>query len=170
MADIQEASLYDRDFYQWAQDQARAVRNLRDAAARPGNNLPAALEALDWDNLVEELDGLAKGVRSELTNRIVLIIEHLVKLELSPANDPRRGWEETVQRSRLNLGILLDGNPSLRREIPMILGSPIPGKVARFTVDDLIRRGETPIGTAAPAYTQAQILEDWWPRPPDASP
>src|SRR5271154_4125624 len=98
MADVQSASLYDQDFHQWALDQARAVRELRDAAARPGA-ARTVRHALDWDNLIEELEGLAKGVRSELRSRLLTIIQHLVKLELSTAVDMRHGWEETVQRS-----------------------------------------------------------------------
>ena len=159
MADVQTDDLYHQDFHQWALDQARAVRGLRDAAARQGNNLPA----LDWDNLIEELEGLATGVRSELRNRMITIIQHLVKLELSPASDPRRGWEETVRRSRFDVELLLEDNPSVRREITAIVQAPVMAKAAAMIVDDLMRRGEMSRGTQAPAYTEAQIFEDWWP-------
>lgn len=163
MADVLADSLYDRDFYQWALEQARAVGALREAVARPGSNLPAALDALDWENLVEELEGLAKGVRSELRNRMVTIIEHLAKLELSPVSGPRRGWKETIRRSRLELEQLLDDNPSLRREVATFLNAPLMAKAAKLTVDDLIGAGERRRGTPVPVYTEAQILDDWWP-------
>jgi len=159
MADVQEVSLYERDFYEWALDQAGAVRALRDSPA-----LPAALhQALDWDNVIEELEGLARGVRSELRSRLLTIIEHLVKLELSTAVDPRRGWEETIQRSRLDVELLLDDNPSLRREVAPLLVAPVMAKAAKGVVDDLARRGEVPSGTQAPVYTREQLLGDWWP-------
>ena len=162
MADVQTSGLYDQDYHLWALDQARALRALRDAAASRGD-LTAALHEVDWDNVIEELEGLAKGVRSELRNRLGTIIEHLVKLELSTATDPRRGWEESISRSRREIEFLVDDNPSLRREVAPILLSPIFVKVAGDAVADLARRGEIPRGTAAPVYTQAQILDDWWP-------
>jgi hypothetical protein len=162
MADVQTASLYDQDFHQWALDQARAVRELRDAAARPGA-AQAVRRALDWDNLIEEVEGLAKGVRSEPRSHLLTIVQHLVKLELSTAVDPRHSWEETVQRSRLEVEILLDDNPSLRREVPALLIAPVMAKAAKAAVDDLVRRGEVPADTSIPSYTQAQVTEDWWP-------
>ena len=163
MADVQTASLYEQDFHQWALDQARAVRELRDAAARPGA-ARTVRHALDWDNLIEELEGLAKGVRSELRSRLLTIIQHLVKLELSTAVDMRHGWEETVQRSRLEVEILLDDNPSLRREVPALLIAPVMAKAAKTSVDDLVRRGEVPADTSIPSYTQIQLMDDWWPK------
>jgi len=163
MADIQEGSLYDQDYYRWALEQARAVQTLRDAAARPGNNLPAALEALDWDNLVEELEGLAKAVRAELRNRIITVVKHLVKLELSPASDPKAGWKNTIGRSRLDIEDLLNDNPSLRREIAAIIQAPTMAKAAKLAIDELFDRGEVAVRTPPPEYDQSQILEDWWP-------
>jgi hypothetical protein len=162
MADVQTASLYEQDFYLWSLDQAQAVRTLRDAVAGQ-SDLNAALSGIDWENVIEELEGLATGVRSELRNRLSTITEHLVKLELSTATDPKRGWEETIQRSRREIRFLLDDNPSLRREVEPIVLSPIFGTVAKDAVADLVRRGEIPRGTAAPAYTREQILDDWWP-------
>src|SRR5271156_4440109 len=91
MADVQTASLYDQDFHQWALDQARAVRGVRDAAARPGA-ARTVRHALDWDNLIEELEGLAKGVRSELRSRLLTIIQHLVKLELTSSGEKGDLW------------------------------------------------------------------------------
>jgi Domain of unknown function DUF29 len=159
MADLQEISLYERDFYQWALEQARAVRELHEAAA-----LPRSLrQCLDWDHLIEELEGLATGVRSELRSRLITIVQHLVKLELSSAADPRRGWEETVQRSRLDIELLLEDSPSLRREMPMLLRSPLMTKAGKAALEDLVRRGEVPEETPVPAYTQEQLTEDWWP-------
>ena len=163
MADIQEAPLYDRDFYRWALDQARAVQALRDAAQRSGSNFPAELQALDCDNLIEELDGLAKGVRSELRKRIATIVEHLAKLELSPVREPHAGWRASVKRSRDDIAELLSDNPSLRREIPGILAVPSVAKSAKIATEELIDRGEISVGTTPPTYSGAEILEDWWP-------
>lgn len=168
MADVQEISLYERDFYEWALDQAAAVRALRDAAAEKGN-VAAALRALDWENLIEELEGLARRDRSELRNRIATIVEHLLKLELSPADDPRKGWIETVRRSRRDVAFLIDDSPSLRQHVAGVLDSPILRKAAIETASALTESNGMKITRAVTLrldgeiYSEAQVLEDWWP-------
>ena len=169
MADIDTASLYDRDFYLWARDQAEAMRLLRDSASGLGN-LAASLQRVDWNNLIEELNDLAGRDRRELRGRIETIVEHLVKLELSTARDPRFGWMDTVQRSRDEVVQLFEDSPSLRREIATLAAAPGIDRRAKTAVDDLVRRGEIPGGMTPPTYTVAQILEDWWPEPKGTNP
>lgn len=98
-------SLYEQDFVRWTDEQAAAIR----AAAASGANLP-----LDWENLAEEVESLGRSLRAELRHRLGTVIEHLLKLEVSHAIEPRRGWAETVRRERVEIEALLDENPSLR--------------------------------------------------------
>src|SRR5437868_15139225 len=81
--------LYDRDFFLWTQEQAAALRALKDS------NLP-----LDWENLAEEIESLGKSDRRQLSSQIRRILRHLLKLEVSPALDPRPGWRSTICNSR----------------------------------------------------------------------
>ena len=57
--------------------------------------------------LAEEIESLGRSQRHELRSRIAVIIEHLLKLEHSPAVNPRRGWIDTIGRERLNVEDLL---------------------------------------------------------------
>ena len=63
--------LYDRDYFAWAQVQAEALR-----AHRSGEN------ALDYDNLAEEVEDLGGSIRRACISQIANIIEHLLKIEL----------------------------------------------------------------------------------------
>lgn len=96
------AQLYEEDFVRWTEQQSRALRD----AAGVGTNLP-----LDWKNLAEEIESLGRSQRHELRSCIAVIIEHLPKLEHSPAIDPRRGWIDTIGRERLNIEDLLQEQP-----------------------------------------------------------
>ena len=58
--------LYDRDFHAWAHEQAALARS------RSAN-------ALDWDNVAEELESLGKQQRAELRSRYVVLLKHLLK-------------------------------------------------------------------------------------------
>jgi hypothetical protein len=64
----------------WAEAQAEGLRR----AAEAGSNLP-----LDWYNLAEEIESLGRSQRRELRSRLATIIEHLLKLQFSPAMEPR---------------------------------------------------------------------------------
>lgn len=154
---VESNSLYDDDFVRWTEEQAAAIR----AAARSGSNLP-----LDWNNLAEEIESLGKSQRTELKNRLRTLVEHLLKLECSSAIDPRRGWRETVRRTRAEVDDLLDQNPSLRRELPVLLAD-IQARTGRDTAASLEDAGE-PSGAVharlqAGRYSVEDLLGDWLP-------
>ena len=153
-------TLYDEDFVAWSQEQAEALR----AAARSGSN-----QKLDWDNLAEEVEGLGRSERRELRSQLSRAIQHLAKLAHSPAIDPRRGWHETVTHARREIDLLLETSPSLATEI----AGMIPSETRRglkAAVADLESFEEiTPAVRTriqATAYTQEQILGDWFPPEP----
>ena len=81
------SSLYDEDFLRWTEEQAAGLRRAK------VSNLP-----LDWENLAEEIESLGKSQRRELGAQIRRILHHLLKLEVSPAEEPRAGWRASVRR------------------------------------------------------------------------
>ena len=156
------ADLYAQDFVRWTEQQSSALRN----AAGVGANLP-----LDWEHLAEEIESLGRSQRHELHSRIAVIIEHLLKLEHSPAGDPRDGWIDTIGRERLNIEDLLQASPSLRRQVAPIVDQLKP-RVARLATRLLRLHGEDAGNLPVPDYTEAQVLGDWFPGealPPPAS-
>jgi hypothetical protein len=168
--DVKTVSRYEQDFNAWALEQAEALRAVRHYVTREGTVPAELLQALDWDSLAEEIEGLARRDRRELGSRIALIIEHLAKLQHSPARDPRAGWTETVGRSRAEVQSILRDSPSLRREVAELIELSAAAAV-RLAARSMIEHGE--LSEAAMAslgsdYTPAQVLEDWWPDSPPA--
>lgn len=159
------SGLYDRDFYEWSGQQARAIRAARVALSDSRvNDIRASLTEMDWENIAEEIESLGKRDRRELQNRIATVIEHLIKLQLSPADEPREGWRDTVRRSRDEIEMLLDDSPSLRPMVPG-LANKATRNALRYAIDGLRNHAEIDgAASAIPAeYTQDQILNDWWP-------
>ena len=156
------ADLYETDFMRWAEGQAQALR----AARAAGSNLP-----LDWDNLVEEVDGLARSQRRELRSRLDTIIEHLLKLRFSPASDPRPGWIDTVERERGEIEALLADNRSLRSEVASLVGTE-SGRVAKRVATLLVGLGEIDSALSAQlratSFSEDEVLADRFPDPPAA--
>lgn len=99
---------YDADFYAWTQDQAAKLR----AAAASGSNLP-----VDWENLAEEIESVGRSNFLAIVSHLKVAIEHLLKLEYSLADHPRRGWLNSVGNARFEISLLLDDSPSLRRRL-----------------------------------------------------
>jgi Domain of unknown function DUF29 len=143
--------LYRKDFYVWALEQADRLRAKR-------------FDALDLDNLIEEVEGLADVKRSAVLNNARVIMEHLLKLQHSPAMDPRKGWRASTVEHRARLEVEL--TPRLREildeERPRIYG------IARRAAEVSLRgdHGEPAAAAALPAtcpYTLEQITGDWLP-------
>jgi hypothetical protein len=153
------SELYDRDFFLWTQEQAAALR-----AARK-SNLP-----LDWDNLAEEIASLGTSQRTELNSQVRRILRHLFKLEASPAADPRAGWRTTVRDARIEIEDLLEGSPSLRREIDAVVKRQniSAAKLAAYDLED---HGEPAEAVWARlekgGFTAEQVLGDWFPEASD---
>lgn len=147
--------LYERDFYAWTREQAAALRHL--ARTRP--NVP-----VDWPHLIEEVRDLGTSQRNACRSHLRTIIEHCLKIEVSPAVEPRTGWCETVERVRNDLDDVL--TPTLRRHLREHL-SKLYGQARRPTVASLDRSGERKAAEALPEtcpYRFADLLNhDWLP-------
>ena len=146
-------SRYDEDFLLWSKEQAAALR----AAAKGGSN-----RALDWENLAGEIEDLGKSNRRELYSRLLVVLEHLLKLQYSPAANPRGGWKATIVRERASIEALLDDSPSLGGELAELVNKARP-QAARSVAYSLSRRREPAAKLAPPDYSVEQILGDWFP-------
>lgn len=101
---------YETDFHAWLMEQAARLKQ-RNA------------EALDWDNLAEEIESLGKSLIRELNSRIAVILEHLLKYEFGRQREPARGWSETIITQRTELEELLEQNPGLRSQVSNVIAS-----------------------------------------------
>jgi hypothetical protein len=142
-----DAALYEDDFYLWVERQADLLRKGR-------------FRDLDLAHLIEEVDDLGAHLRNAVTSRTREIILHLLKLQYSPAVEPRGGWRESVGKQRDDLELEL--TPSLRRHLAAEL-EDVYQKARRRAVDDLaqdrVKADQLP--TSCP-YTFEQIIDSVW--------
>jgi hypothetical protein len=152
MATRQE-DLYDRDFYQWTQDQASALRHL----AEQRWNGP-----LDLSHLAEEVEDLGRSTRNAVRSQIQRIIEHCLKLEHSSATEPRPGWMNSIDEARDEIENLL--TPTLRRDLDHQLFR-LFARTRRRVDRDLRAHGEQDAADALPQecpYSLDQLLDEEW--------
>jgi hypothetical protein len=142
--------LYEQDFYAWSKAQAELLRAGR-------------LTDLDLEHLIEEVDDLGESLKRSVRSRLRTIVEHLLKLEHSPAQAPRAGWYDTILTQRSDL--LDELTPSIRREVEPALPD-LYDRARENTLTSLRKHGEHAAADALPKacpYTLDQITGDWLP-------
>ena len=95
-------SLYDRDILLWVEDTVTKLKS-------------HDFEHLDIDNLIEEVESLGISQKKELLNRLVVLMEHLLKRLYVDLPNDYNGWERTIREQRKRLKVLLIKVPSLAR-------------------------------------------------------
>jgi hypothetical protein len=144
------AQLYERDFYAWAKAQAELLR-------------AGHYSDLDLEHLIDEVDDLGESLKRSARSRIRTIIEHLLKLEHSPARDPRAGWYDTILAQRSDLADELTA--SIRREFEPALAE-LYDRARQTAAASLRNHGERAAADALPQacpYTLDQITNEWLP-------
>ncbi len=97
------ATLYDTDFYAWANEQAALLRAGR-------------LSEADIENIAEEIESMGRSERRELVSRLTVLLLHLLKWHYQPTF---RGnsWRLTIEEQRLQVSDHLSDNPSLNSQL-----------------------------------------------------
>ena len=145
-----DEDLYERDFYAWSRRQAELLRAGR-------------FSDLDLGHLTEEVEDLGETVYRSVRSRVRTIVEHLLKLEYSPASEPKRGWREMVrtQRADLDEDLTVALRPRIEAGLP-----GFHGKARRDAAAALRDYGEPAAADALPGscpYTLDQIVGEWLP-------
>jgi hypothetical protein len=94
---------YERDFYSWLMEQAQHLRDGR-------------LDALDRDNLAEEIESLGREQFNKLVSALRVLMLHMLKWDHQPPLRSR-SWVLSIQEQRLEIADVLSDNPGLRPRI-----------------------------------------------------
>ena len=130
---------YERDFRAWAFEQADRLR---------------AGEPVDIENIAEELESLGRGEEQQLTNRLAVLIQHLLKIEYEPEKRTRSSDAAIVEQRR-RVARLLKESPSLGPKLDQCIQDAYPTAVTFASVETGIVEEDFP--TRVP-YTTEQIL------------
>jgi uncharacterized protein DUF29 len=151
---------YEDDFYAWTQHQAEVLRTM-----------PVADNRFDREHVAEEIEDLGKNERDAVRSQIRRIIELLLKLAYSPAEQPRVSWMETIDDAREILSDKLTA--TLRRDAEDGL-EKLYAEGRRRAARGLLRHGEADVADSLPQlcpYSLDEICqEDWYPEPAERDP
>jgi hypothetical protein len=151
--EIDPAELYEADFYAWSKHQAETLRRFR--TTRP--NLP-----LDFEHLIEEVEDLGENRVRAAKSQLRRLLQHLLKLEHSPAQLPRRQWLNTVDDARGEVGDAVTA--TIRKQLETQL-QPLYLVARRIAARELLDNDEFDAAASLPEscpYTLDQLLDETW--------
>ena len=139
-------NLYETDFLVWINTQADLLRAKH-------------FDRLDLENLVEELEGMARKEKRELRHRMVqLMMMHLLKCQLQPGR-VAGSWLGTIYEQRLQIRDLLKDMPSLTGLLDEYMARSYPQAAALAADDTGLPLSAFP---AATPFSKAQLLDPYY--------
>jgi hypothetical protein len=99
----------EKDFYAWLLEQAKAIRDRR-------------LDGLDWENIAEELEGMAASQKRAVISHLRVMLTHLLKWAYQTKERELHlsSWRVSIVNSRLEIEDSLEESPSLGTERNML--------------------------------------------------
>jgi hypothetical protein len=95
----------ENDLHAWLLEQAKAIRDRR-------------VDDLDWENVAEELEGMARSEKHALTSHLRVMLTHLLKWAYQPNKRELHlnSWRASIVNSRQEIEDALEESPSLSSE------------------------------------------------------
>lgn len=94
------ATLYEQDFYAWANQQATLLR-------------AGQLSAADIEHIAEEIESMGRSEQQQLESRLTVLLLHLLKWLFQP-NLRGNSWRLTIKEQRARIARHIRKNPSLQ--------------------------------------------------------
>ncbi|MBV9390032.1 MAG: DUF29 domain-containing protein [Chroococcidiopsidaceae cyanobacterium CP_BM_ER_R8_30] len=139
--------LYDRDFYQWTEQQAQHLRDRE-------------FSKLDITNLVEEVESLGRSEKNALSSNLRVLLLHLLKYKYQP--EKRTGsWSSTIREHRERIIEAIETSPSLKLYFEPIFDRAYT--VARRSAADETGLSISKFPASSPFLPIDVIDEDFWP-------
>ena len=96
--------LYDKDFYLWIQKNIELLKSKN-------------FDAVDWINLIEELEDMSRSELRKMISFMTIILEHLYKWEhFRIHKNMGNSWVHSILNARNHLLDLLEKHPSLQNK------------------------------------------------------
>ena len=140
-------SLYETDFYAWANQQAALLR-------------AGKLESADIEAIAEEIESLGRTEKRELISRLGVLLMNLLKWGFQPA---MRGssWQATIKVQRRELARHLADNPSLKSKLPEAMADAYGDAILNASRETGLDERTFP--EACPWSFEQEMNQEFWP-------
>jgi hypothetical protein len=140
-------SLYERDFYAWANEQAALLRAGR-------------LTEADIENIAEEIESMGRSEKRELINRLTVLLTHLLKWQFQ-ATFRGNSWRLTIEEQRHRVEDHFADNPSLKSQLDQAIRSAYRSAASEASLETGLARSAFP--TDCPHSFEQMMNPDFWP-------
>ncbi len=144
---------YDTDFYAWALEQGRLLRE----ASRERISVP-----VDWENVAEEIESIGQRERRDLQEGIRQVMLGLLRFQFVQCAAADVELRLSILRTRFDIKTLLGDSPSLYSGIEL---SDLYGRVRSVACADLPAEAasEWSLPDDCPYSLEQILVIDWWP-------
>lgn len=150
------SGLYDKDFYQWIQQNIQLLRQGR-------------WTEIDPDVLIDELENMAKSSQRELVSHLIILLAHLLKwqfqfTQLTETWQDFRGksWRASIDEQRVQIQTQLEESPSLANYLAEAMDKAYPKAVKLAVKETQLPISNFP--THCPYRIEQLLDEDFYPQ------
>ena len=140
-------TLYDRDFYAWANEQAALLRAGR-------------LSEADIENIAEEIESMGRSEKRELVSRLTVVLLHLLKWQFQPSHRSN-SWRLTIDEQRRRVDDHLADNPSLKAQLAEAMRIAYRSAATEAAIETGLVRSAVP--DECPYTFEQTVNVDFWP-------
>ena len=141
------STLYDRDFYAWANEQAGLLR-------------AGKLTQADIEHIAEEIESMGKTEKRELISRLAVLLTHLLKWKFQTERRTK-SWRLTVEEQRRQVGRHIRDNPSLKSSLSEAIEEAYGDAIIAAERETDLDRAAFP--SACPWSFGEMMAHDFWP-------
>ncbi|MGG6240456.1 DUF29 domain-containing protein [Nodosilinea sp. AN01ver1] len=134
-------SLYEADYLSWLEATAAALKR-RDYGA------------IDWENVIEEIEDMGRRERQRLKSNLVILLLHLLKWQFQP-DKQSNSWKASIVEHRQRLEDGLEASPSLKPYLETIFTRAYENAVERAAAETGLSEMAFPKDCP---YTVSQIM------------
>jgi hypothetical protein len=134
---------HETDFLVWTSAQIELLRTKQ-------------FDRIDLDNIIEELESMARAEKHELEHRIERLITYLLKCELQPGQISG-SWLGTIREQRYRIAKLLKAMPSMKPLLDSYIATAYDHAAARAADETHLPRSAFP---ATMPFSKDQLLEE----------
>ena len=140
--------LYDQDYQLWLETTLEQLRK-------------SEYSQVDWENLLEEIEGMTKRDKRALKSLLTRLFEHFLKLAYweTEREYNQAGWKGEIQNFRSKIKDLLEDSPSLKQYLAEIIDKSYDTavKIAKQKMEI-----SSNVFPGVPIANLEQILDDNW--------
>jgi len=134
-------SLYEADYLSWIEATADALKR-RDYGA------------IDWENIIEEIEDMGRRERQSLKSNLVILLLHLLKWQFQP-DKQSNSWKASIVEHRQRLEDSVEASPSLKPYLETLLAQAYSNAVERAAAETGLSEATFPQDCP---YTVSQIM------------